>query len=170
VHCIRIVLLFGAVCMQSESVFCQVLFLKTNNFASTFRLFTQVKMDRFSYAIPIVCVLPVTIIICLSMCEAKRAEPCYFANMLPDTVKAFCKNGLSLDSSCFCCIGVLQLQLRLIFSRPAASTARLGIHPMVRVIFVLGRAHFHAKTKTAQSYWCVSCVLLFLFLFSLQKK
>lgn len=78
-HFVGIVLFFGPFCVQGVLIVVVI-----SQFYSCLHL--QVKMDRFSYAIPIVCVLPITIIVCLSMCEAKRAEPCYFAHLLPDSV------------------------------------------------------------------------------------
>lgn len=42
-------------------------------------------MDRFSYVMPTVCVLPFTMLLSLAMCQAKSSEDCYFAHLLPDS-------------------------------------------------------------------------------------
>uniref|UniRef100_A0A5S6QWL1 chitin synthase n=1 Tax=Trichuris muris TaxID=70415 RepID=A0A5S6QWL1_TRIMR len=50
----------------------------------TARFACKVKMERFSYALPVVAVLPVTIIFLLGISERRKHQPCSFANFLSD--------------------------------------------------------------------------------------
>ncbi|CDW54512.1 chitin synthase [Trichuris trichiura] len=50
----------------------------------TARFACKVKMERFGYAIPIVAVLPVTIIFLLGIAERRKHQPCSFAAYLTD--------------------------------------------------------------------------------------
>jgi hypothetical protein len=78
-------------------------------------------MDRFAYAIPIVCVLPFSLILTLTMCEAQRNDPCYFATILPDSVFFNCSYDSVID-------GLLRQRLAWVFVFWFASYLWLVMH------------------------------------------
>ncbi|KHJ45931.1 Chitin synthase [Trichuris suis] len=69
-----------------RTVFTLCLWLVLSSFVCyyTARFACKVKMERFSYAIPVVAVLPVTIIFLLGISERRKHQPCSFATYLTD--------------------------------------------------------------------------------------
>lgn len=57
------------------------------------RFACKVRMDRFSYALPTVAILPLTTILILSFCEARRFQTCYFAAWIPERLFWRCDYG-----------------------------------------------------------------------------
>lgn len=53
----------------------------------------KVKMERFSYAIPVALIVPCTVITVVAMCESKRRVACYYAGWIPDKMFLNCEYG-----------------------------------------------------------------------------